>query len=102
MARPGFTPDRAGVRRLHQSPEVGAASLRAAEAVQSTGEALAPVDTGEYQRSFSSRRESVPTLSRLGGNYNRAGAIVENTAGHAAVVEARNQVLSRAAAQARL
>lgn len=100
--RPGFSIDRSGVKRLHQSPEAGRACLGAARAIQSVGEAIAPVDTGEYQGSFDARQESVPTMSRLGGNYSRAGAVVENTAGHAAVVESRDQVLARAIAQARI
>lgn len=97
MDREGFQPDHDGIRQLMASPIVGNGSLNAARTVQRAAEAIAPRSSGTYARSFQSRPSRTPTLTARGGMEVRAGAVVENTAPHAASVEARNHVLTRAA-----
>lgn len=99
--REGFTPDRRGVQQLLASSMVQSGAVRAAQTIERTAAAIAPRDTGQYARSFRSRAVKVPTLTGRGGTEHRAGAAVENTAPHGAVVEARRQVLARAARGAR-
>lgn len=101
MSREGFTPDRRGVQDLLNSRMVQSGTVRAAQSIERTARAIAPRDTGQYAGSFRSRAVRVPTLTGRGGTELRAGAAVENTAPHAAVVEARRQVLARAARGAR-
>lgn len=96
MARDGFIPDRRGVQQLLNSSMVQSGTVRAAQSIERTARAIAPRDTGEYAGSFRSRAVTVPTLTGRGGKELRAGAAVENSAPHAAVVEARSQVLARA------
>lgn len=88
-----YRPDRQGMKALMRSDGIGRACERAAQAGQRAAEAAAPRDSGEYATSFRTRRETV-TVS----GEQRAGAVLENTAPHAAAVEWRNgaHVLSRA------
>lgn len=95
--RVSFTPNRAGIRELLNSAPVQAATVEAAKRVERAARAIAPVDTGKYRRSFASHPMRVPTLTGRGGMEIRAGAIVENTAPHAAAVEGRTHTLARAA-----
>lgn len=95
--REGFTADPDGIRELMTSPMAARASLNAAHTVQRVAEAIAPRNSGTYARSFRSSNQRTPTLTARGGLEVRAGAIVENTAPHAAAVEARSNVLTRAA-----
>lgn len=95
--REGFTPDRDGIKQLMASPMAAKASLNAAQTVQRTAEAIAPRNSGTYGSSFRSTNTRTPTLTAHGGMEVRAGAVVENTAPHAAAVEARRNVLTRAA-----
>lgn len=99
--RPGVRLDPAGMARLLQSREVGSEALKVGRNLQSTAERLAPKTSGNYSRSFQTRRRQVPTLSRRGGASLRAGAEVTNTAPHANRVEASRNVLQRAAKQTR-
>ena len=101
MNREGFTPDRRGVQQLLASSLVQSGAVRAAQTIERTAAAIAPRDSGRYAGSFRSRAVKVPTLTGRGGTEHRAGAAVENTAPYAAVVEARRQVLARAARGAR-
>ena len=99
--RPGFSIDRSGVKRLHQSPEaverVSARRGRSSRWVRRSHRSTLASIRGRSMLGRSRFRRCLVS----GGNYSRAGAVVENTAGHAAVVESRDQVLARAIAQAK-
>lgn len=80
-----FRPDHRGVGALAASRGVGAACVAAGEAGQTFAEGIAPRDSGEYARSFRVRRQTVQVVGR--NPRVRAGAVLENTARHAAAVE---------------
>lgn len=80
--------DPQGMRDLVMSKDVGDATLAAASAGMAYAESIAPVDSGDYKGSFRVARVVVDVPGRYGGP--RAGAVVENTAPHAHLVEHRN------------
>lgn len=91
-----YKPDRAGMDALVQSLDMGRAMVQVAEVGRRWAESAAPRDSGEYAGSFQVRQETVRFRGRFSGD--RAGAVLENTAPHAAAVEWRQgrHVLARA------
>lgn len=99
MGKASFRPVRKGMSALGQSPQVGALSVQAARNGKRYAESIAPVGpTSNYKNSFRVRPTQVRVPGRYGGR--RAGAVLENTAPHAHLVEWHNQslVLTRTAA----
>lgn len=87
-----YVPDRRGTARFARSAEVSRISVRAAEAARAFAEATAPVRTGRYRGAFTVEKAMV-----LVGGERRAGAVLRVSVDYALPVEARRQVLSRAA-----
>lgn len=81
--------DPRGMKALVMSKEVSDAALAVAQAGKAYAESIAPVGpTGNYKAGFRVARVVVDVPGRYGGP--RAGAVVENTAPHAHLVEYRN------------
>lgn len=85
MARAPGTQFRAsykGIGKMIRGPEMRAEMRRRAQKVKAAAVATAPVDSGEYKRSF-----KVTSGARGGRNKDRAFGRVTNTAPHAIYVE---------------
>lgn len=79
-----------GMRSLVLSKEMSDVALAVAEAGKGYGESIAPVGpTGNYKAGFRASRAVVNVPGQYGGP--RAGAVLENTAPHAHLVEFRNR-----------
>ncbi len=96
MAKVTYKPIRSGLEQVARSSEVGSQMVAAAESGRRFAEGIAPVGpTGNYRRSFRVRRSEITVP---GGRVRRvAGAVLENTAPHAGLVEWHNRsfVLTR-------
>lgn len=77
-----FDPNSRGMDAILNSTDMQDAMVRVAEDAADYARSLAPVDSGEYRSSFTVERE---TFS--GPRGTRKGAVVVNTAKHAADVE---------------
>lgn len=77
-----FRMSKRGVGQLLRSPMVLSEMVRRAEVIKGVAEGIAPVESGEYQRSF-----FVQPVPRGGRRRDRAVAIVGNRAPHGAHVE---------------
>lgn len=77
--------DYAGTNRAMTSPEMLAVLVEAAEAGKAFAQRIAPVRTGEYEKSFRIEGEL-----RGGPRHDRAEARLVNDSPHAADVEWRN------------
>lgn len=90
MARAGraqYRPDRQGMKRLMQSPEIAELCKKAAENAVSYAQGIAPRDTGNYANSFD-------VETRIVGD--RQTAVLYNTAKYATVLEVKHRILGRA------
>lgn len=87
-----YRPDRQGMRRLMQSPEIAELCQKAAENAGSYAQGIAPRDTGNYAASFE-------VETRIVGD--RQTAVLYNTAPYAAALEVKHRVLGRAADHAK-
>jgi hypothetical protein len=89
-----YKPDYAGLGKLMNGPEMQAMLRRVAEKGVPFARSISPVDTGEYEASF-----TVETRSHGGIHGDRAEAKIVNSSPHAARVEWQDgyHVLNRTA-----
>lgn len=82
-----FSANFAGIGEMLRSDFIKDEMDRRAKKVKAQAEATAPVHTGEYKDSFTSRVEVKPTGAGRSGKVPRAVGVVENTSAHANLVE---------------